>query len=58
MDPQGPSEGLYNVMRGGSFNYGAQSISSAHRGSEQQLLSYGFRSSHHGGLGFRLLRIQ
>ena len=58
VDPQGPSAGLYHVMRGGSFNYGAQSISSAHRGSEQQLLSYGFRSSYHGGLGFRLLRIQ
>ena len=57
-DPQGPSTGLYHVMRGGSFSYGAQSISSAHRGSEQQLLSYGFRSSYHGGLGFRLLRIQ
>jgi len=58
IDPRGPHTGLHHVMRGGSFIYGAQFISSAHRGSEQLLLSYGFRSSYHGGLGFRLLRIQ
>ena len=58
VDPQGATAGQHYVMRGGSFSYSAQYTSSAHRGSEQQLLSYGFRSSYHGGLGFRLLRVE
>jgi len=58
IDPQGPTEGLHRVMRGGGFSYDAQSSSSAHRGSDRELLSFGFRSSFHGGLGFRLLRVE
>lgn len=49
VDPEGSSKGSYQVVRGGSWNYGAEYCRSANRG-------YFSPSVHGSNIGFRLVR--